>query len=281
MHRDGAAAWLTIGGTMRLATCWRLARKDGAVLRFTDHCAPVVVDGETYEPGAMASASARQRLEGLDAQNAELRGALDGEQVSEADLAAGAYDGAELVERVVDWRYPWAGTVAVNAYEIEQVTRDGSAWVAQIVGLKGRLAQRRGLTLTKTCRYAFGDEDCGVTPPSVTGTVVSASDGGRVLATSLTNSDDHFNDGEIEFTSGPADGVRARIKLSELDGGRVELHSRPRVQPEPGDAFVARRGCDGRFETCEAYDNVLRFGGYPTIPGTDKLTTSPNPRPLT
>lgn len=281
MHRDGAAAWLTVGGTMRLATCWRLARKDGVVLRFTDHCAPIEVDGETYEPGALASASARQRLEGLDAQNAEVRGALDGDQVSEADLAGGAYDGAELIERVVDWRYPWAGTVAMNAYEIEQVTRDGAAWSAQIVGLKGRLAQRRGLTLTKTCRYAFGDDDCGVTPPSLTGTVVSVLEGGRVLETSLTSSDDHFKDGEIEFTSGDADGVSSRIKSSTLDGGRLELHARPRVAPAPGDSFVVRRGCDGRFESCVAYGNVLRFGGYPTIPGTDKLTTSPNPRPLT
>ena len=37
-------------GATTLATCWRIARKDGAVFGFTDHDRALDVGGELYEP---------------------------------------------------------------------------------------------------------------------------------------------------------------------------------------------------------------------------------------
>ncbi|MFN3609667.1 MAG: DUF2163 domain-containing protein, partial [Hyphomonas sp.] len=48
---EGFAARLN-GGVTTTCLCWEIARGDGFVLRLTEHDAALIVDGETYLPGA-------------------------------------------------------------------------------------------------------------------------------------------------------------------------------------------------------------------------------------
>ena len=48
------------GGAMTLARCWRLTRKDGVVLGFTDHDRDILFDGVTYAAGTGLEAADMQ-----------------------------------------------------------------------------------------------------------------------------------------------------------------------------------------------------------------------------
>jgi hypothetical protein len=120
-------------GCLRPATLWTITRADGVVLRFTDHDAPLSVDGQTFAPAA-ADASARQKRAGLDGQNREFRGAISSDQITFEDLAAGRYRGATVLEQTVDWLYPWQGEFERAEYDITSTTQSGEDWAAEVDG---------------------------------------------------------------------------------------------------------------------------------------------------
>ena len=49
---DPAFAAHIASGATTLATCWRLTRRDGVVLGFTDHDQPLTFDGTNFLPAA-------------------------------------------------------------------------------------------------------------------------------------------------------------------------------------------------------------------------------------
>src|SRR5437762_820254 len=96
------AAHLQSGATT-LCRCWRLRRRDGTVLGFTDHDVALVFDSVTYEPAAGFTASEIPASLGLNVDTAEITGALLSPFLTEADLNAGLYDGATIECFLVNW----------------------------------------------------------------------------------------------------------------------------------------------------------------------------------
>ena len=76
-------------GATTLATCWRVTRRDGGVLGFTDHDRALTFDGTTFLPETGAVGSALSSSADLAADNAEIEGALSASALSGEDLAAG------------------------------------------------------------------------------------------------------------------------------------------------------------------------------------------------
>jgi phage conserved hypothetical protein BR0599 len=105
---DGLAAELASGETT-LCRCWRIDRRDGVTLGFTDHDRPIPFGGVSYEPETGMRGTEIAAGLGLSTDNAEAAGVLASDRISEADLLAGVYDGAEMVVRLVDWRAPDGG----------------------------------------------------------------------------------------------------------------------------------------------------------------------------
>lgn len=272
---------LMVGGRHCFATCWLIERRDGTVFRFTDHDNAVVVDGSTFTPGGAANTSARQRVEGVEPQNAEVRGAVASGLITETDLQAGRYRGAKITEFVVDWRFPWAGKFSTNVYYVEETTFDGEKWTARLLGQKVRLQPKVGELFTRTCRYDLGDADCGVALAGLTvsGTISTIVADRRKFTTSLTSSDDYFVLGRVTFTSGANAGLRFDVKGYKNAGGEIELQVQTPFVVAIGDAFTVYPGCDRRDATCKTkFGNFARFGGYPTIPGSDKAFLTPDVR---
>jgi len=268
-----------IGGKHCFASCWKIQREDGVEHTFTDHDNEVEVDGDSYVPGGTGTVSARQRIEGIDPQNADIRGAVSGDFITEEDLRAGRYRNAKVTEFVVDWRFPFAGKFSVNVYYVEEATFDGEKWTAKLLGQKIRLRPKVGSTYTRDCRYDLGDADCGVDLGAITvsGTVSAVVTGRRVFQTDLTESDDYFNSGQLTFTSGSNVGLSMDVKSYLNATGLVELQVNAPFQVSPGDQFDVYPGCDRSAETCKVkFNNLLRFGGYPTIPGNDKALNTPD-----
>ena len=74
-------------GVTTLCRCWRIARRDGVVLGFTDHDEDVTVDGTLCRAGTGLTGSEVTARLGLSVDGSEISGALDDEALSEADLA--------------------------------------------------------------------------------------------------------------------------------------------------------------------------------------------------
>lgn len=275
---------LLTNGSHRFASCVRISRRDGTILRFTEHDGPLVVDGETYTPIAAAWSSARQHRDGTTPHDLTLFGALaQSGAVSHDDLRAGRYREAQVLQFVVDHRYPFAGKFVTDLTIVREVTWDGERWEAQCEGLLSRLKQQTGDLYTAQCQWKrFGDADCTFNKAStlVSGSVLSVIVPRRVFAVDITSKpDDHFNDGELTWTSGANNGLISEVKDFEqgATSSTVHLHADAPFDIAVSDDFDVVRGCDRTVETCKAYGNLANFGGHPDLIGTDAALDTPEP----
>ena len=261
------AAHLGSGATT-LAWCWKLARRDGALLGFTDHDRDLVLDGVTFEAAAGISASAMESHAALQTDNLEVEGALSSLRIDEADLMAGLYDDAD----VELWRVNWAAPdqrVLMRKGHLGEVTRNGASFRAELRGLAHRLNEPRGRLFQYTCDADLGDARCGVDLTATSGEVTAVTDNRLLTVTGLESADDGwFTRGRIGFTSGANEGVTAEVKRHA--GDALELWQTLPRAVAAGDTFDATPGCDKSFATCrEKFANGANFRGCPHMPGND------------
>jgi uncharacterized phage protein (TIGR02218 family) len=270
---DALAAHLS-GDATTLCHAWRLTRRDGAVLGFTDHDRDLSFAGTDFLAASGFSASDREVASDLSAPAGDVSGALSSDAITEADIAAGRYDGARVELFVVNWSEP-SQHAKLRVMEIGEITRTDGDFRAELRSLAHRLGQTRGRIYARRCDADFGDARCGKTLSAFreTASVASAADASRITATGLDGfANGHFRHGLLTFTSGVNDGVSVDIESHQRSGGAVTLIfwlPLPNV-PGAGDTFTIVAGCDKTFETCKAkYDNIANFRGFPHLPGSD------------
>ena len=279
---------LLVHGSHLFATCWRITRSDGTILRFTDHnCKLTIASGEEFTPVKSIMATARQRQQNLKNSNVEVRGVVTSDLISVADLRAGKYNEAQVDEMLVNWRFPWLGEYSTTVYWIVETTFDGEMWQAKLAGNTVWLRNPIGGIYTRNCRHRVGRGQCanggeGVTLASITVSSVSVTDvvttRKSLKASSLIgDGDGEYNLGELEWVTGANAGVMSECKRFRSSDGRVILQLDTPYEFQVGDTFHIRRGCDGRLSTCrDDFDNVRNHGGYPTIPGNNAQYETPN-----
>ena len=103
---------------------------------------------------------------------------------------------------------------------------------------------------------------------------VSAVTDRRVFDVTNANlADDVFNWGVVEWLTGDNAGRRIEIKDWDQSSQEVTTALSSFYDIQVGDTLTMTVGCDkSRSPTtgCKAFDNVINFGGYPEIPGTDE-----------
>ncbi|MCJ8143871.1 DUF2163 domain-containing protein [Ancylobacter sp. A5.8] len=265
------------GGVTTLARCWRITRRDGAVLALTEHDEDLAVDGTLFRAAGGVSGSETTTQLGFAVDGGEMSAALTDEAMTEADLDAGRYDGARVELLLADWSAP-ANFVRLRRARIGEVRREDGRFTAELRGLAEALNVVRGRLFASACDADLGDARCGVSlAGGFTGTgSVSAVEGPTLLrAGGLESfSAGWFTQGRLTFTSGANAGFSVEVKTHAVAGGvlRLELWQRP---PEPmmaGDPFTVTAGCDKRFATCRTrFGNALNFRGMPHMPGNDAV----------
>jgi len=253
-----------------LCTCWRVERRDGAVQAFTDHDRPLIVEGVSYEPASGLESSAFEQTLGLSIGGAEVAGALTDASISDADLAGGAWDGARVEIRRVDWRAP-EHNVLVDVAIVGEVRREGAAFVAELRSLAHDLDQERGRVYGADCDADLGDSRCGVAldaPPFILDCVVEAAQGLGLRVAPTPSSEAFFDHGRLVVLAGAAAGGAAAIR--EQRGDEIVLWSQLSRELAPGDVVRLFAGCDKRFQTCRGrFANQANFRGFPHMPGND------------
>jgi uncharacterized phage protein (TIGR02218 family) len=273
----GLEAHLASGATT-LCWCWRLTRHDGVVTGYTDHDGSLVFDGTTFEAASGFTASDIKDGVGLSVDNLEVSGALSSVTLTDADLAAGRYDDAEVEIFRVNWSDP-SQRVLMRFGSLGEVRRSGSSFTAEVRGLAHYLQQPKGRLLQLTCDADLGDGRCGVNINTAaykgTAAITIAHSARRFTVSGLSAfSHDFFTRGLATFTSGPAAGLKIEVKAHTKVSGveTVELWADAEGPPVAGNAFDVTAGCDKRFETCKAkFANQINFRGFPAMPGNDYL----------
>ncbi len=269
-------------GITTVCRCWAVTRRDGTVLGFTDHDRDLTFEGVVFRAGTGLSAKALSQTTGLSVDNVEAAGALTGAAVTEADLAAGRYDGAMVRAWLVNWADP-----GMRALEfcgtIGEVVAGGWAFRAELRGPAEALGQTGGRVFQRSCSAILGDAACGVdlsAPGYRAERPVAAVEDGRVFRwPDFTGFDDRwFERGRFTVLDGAAAGLVGVVKGDRLSGPvrTVELWEALRAPVRPGDTVRIEAGCDRRAETCRLkFLNFLNFRGFPHIPGEDWLSAWP------
>ena len=267
-------------GTTTLAWCWRITRRDGTRLGFTDHDRDLVFDSTTFEAASGFTASEIKEKVGLNVDDLEVTGALVSDHLSERDLAGGRYDDAEVEIFRVNWQ-DTAARVLMRRGSLGEIRRSGTAFTAEVRGLAHYLQQPKGRLLQYACDADLGDGRCTVdlslSTFRGTGAVASALSQRELTATGLSSfADDWFTRGLLAWTGGPNAGSAVEVRAHRNRAGAVslELWQIPPHAIAAGHAFTVTAGCDKRLETCRArFANAVNFRGFPHMPGNDYVTS--------
>ncbi|MBN2760889.1 MAG: DUF2163 domain-containing protein [Rhodobacteraceae bacterium] len=267
-------------GATTVARAWALTRADGATLGFTDHDRDLGFDGITFRAEAGLTARALEQVTGLAVDNSEAVGALRDAGLTESDIMAGRYDGAELTIWEVNWQNVAERRVLFRG-SLGEITRTGDAFRAELRGLSEALGQQGGRVYHAACSAVLGDGACrfDTSQAGFSADVALAGLAEDVLLFDGLEgfAPGWFTHGRLTALSGAAQGLVALIRLDQ--GGaprRITLWDALRAPLVAGDLFRLEAGCDKQAATCRTkFANFLNFRGFPHIPGEDWLTAYP------
>lgn len=283
MTRDALLDHLASGVTT-VCRAWTITRRDGLVLGFTDHDREIEVDGILCRADTGMTARVLNQTTGLSVDNTEAFGALSASSITEADLLAGRFDGAEVRAFLVNWQSPGDYIEQFRGY-LGEVSRSGGAFKAELRGLSERLNRPHGLAYTPGCSAVLGDARCrfdlGQPGFSVVATVDLVDEDRGFVLTGVSGFDDRwFEGGRFEVLTGAAAGLFGVVKNDRQEGSRrlIDLWQSIGAAMVAGDTVRLQAGCDKTTTTCRTkFANFLNFRGFPHIPGEDWLASYPVP----
>ncbi len=148
-------------GCTTLCWAWKLNRKDGVVMGFTDHDGDIAVNGQIYQASSGFGTSEIEQRLGFSLDNSAVLGALSSDHITKVDIDAGLYDGAHMEIHRVNWQdttifaHIWSG-------QIGDITLRDEQFEAELVGPAALLERSTGRVFSRQCDVEFGSAKCGV-----------------------------------------------------------------------------------------------------------------------
>ena len=277
----GILAHLATGATT-VCQCWAVSRRDGVVLGFTDHDRDLAFEGIIFRAASGMTARALQTGTGLAVDNSEAVGALSDASVSEADLMAGRFDGAEVRNWIVNWQDVGQRLMQFRG-TFGEVARAGGAFRAELRGLSEGLNQEQGLAYQRACSAVLGDARCGVdmrrAGMALEAPIAARGAAGVYSVAAVAGfAEGWFQRGRAQVMTGEAAGLVGLVKFDQTEGvlRRLDLWVDFARSPAVGDVIRLEAGCDKLAATCrDKFGNFAKFRGFPHIPGEDWLTSYP------
>jgi uncharacterized phage protein (TIGR02218 family) len=269
-------------GVTTVARAWAVKRRDGTVLGFTDHDRDLAFEDILFRASSGMTAQALELGTGLAVDNTEALGVLSDASLSEVDILAGRYDGAEVRIWWVNWADPAERELRFRG-SLGEIARHGGSFRAELRGLTEPFGRMQGRIYHSACSAVLGDAACrfDLSKPghAVDLPILEARDGGRfIFAGAAGYPQRWFEKGFLRMLGGAAAGLEGLIKADIAVAGSREivLWQRLGVAPMPGDVVRLIAGCDKRAETCRSkFNNFLNFRGFPHMPGEDWVISVP------
>lgn len=272
-----------VSGTTTLCRCWKISRRDGVVLGFTDHDADLTFDGLKFQASSGLDANALQMSNGLSVDNCQAVGALSASTIREEDIRRGRFDRAEIFHWLVDWQRSNLRVLLFRG-TLGEIRRSDGTFEVELRGLAEELNMPVGRSILRSCDCVLGDARCGFDVNTsgymATGEIAADTTDARIICVGLGAAGSNwFAHGQIDWLSGPNAGTTSIVRADRLraDGMReLDLWIAPADLPLVGDRFSVVAGCDKQASTCRRkFGNLLNFGGFPHIPGEDWVAAYP------
>ncbi len=280
-----------------LAEGWRVTRLDAALFGFSDHDLDVTIDGVLYRASEGLQPTAAQSTDTLQVDTLDVTAFLD--MTTEAEMAAGIWDGAEVVHFEFRWDSLPAnltgGDVLVKRVGVVgEITRENNRFTAEIRSLAHKLNTRIGRYYTPVCpwRHAIWNGATYVSSPEcnidLTGRIYDGIITSVAADPRLEFSDSgvptpihgYFTYGYIKMTSGPNAAISPR-EIRRWENLQFSLLRPFPYAVQVGDTYRAVIGDDHTAETCKnVFANLVNptsggFGGMPHVPGQSAVYASP------
>jgi len=170
-------------GVTTVCRAWSVRRRDGVTYGFTDHDRDLQFEGLQFKASSGMSARVLQQTTGLAVDNSEAMGALSDAAMTEADLLAGRFDGAEVRTWLVNWADVEARIEQFRG-SFGEIVRSGGEFRAELRGLTEALNQPQGRVYHRACSAVLGDLACGfdLTAPGLATELPLASGEGALTA---------------------------------------------------------------------------------------------------
>lgn len=217
---------------------------------------------------------------GLAVDNSEAQGALSDEAITERDLLAGRWDGAEVRLWEVDWTDS-ARRRLVFRGALGEIVRSGGAFRAELRGLSEALNRRQGRVYHPRCSAALGDARCrlDLSAPGyqAEGRVESVAGEGERLWCGASRATSRAGSSAASWWCstpgrGAGGGWSRMTRPCPARGARLSQGQRWALFLLVGDRVRLVAGCDKRAETCRAkFVNMANFRGFPHLPPEDWL----------
>lgn len=279
-----------------LAVCWRIEKNNGVLILGTQHDRnitvavsqhPVVDLTGIYLAQAAITGSDVKSASDMSVDNMEVEGATDSSvpdssggvaiDLSVYDIEAGTLDNAPVTVFLCNWADPDAGQAILRRGRLGALARDSDGrYRTEVRGLGQLLSQNIGSIYQETCNVVrFGDARCQFDVDSIRidAPVTSVTNNKEFsIAEPVTTPPAGYPlGGEVVFLTGDNTGYVREVKMTTIAGGAltVQLYEELPADVVPGDQLQLTPGCDRRWSTCRAYQNLLNFRGWGVyIPGT-------------
>lgn len=276
----GLAAHIATGRT-RLAHCLRLDLRDGTSIGITSLDVDIDVDlGDgvlTYKADTGIVPSAASTAIGFEADNLEARGPL-GSLVTRAAVLGGRFNQARARLFDVKWDSP-ALTMAILAGKVSAASVEAGEFVFEIRSATDAFNQTIGRIISPTCSHDFGVGQCQAIPLTWLATVSAVTDDLRFTVnwgSSPVPTAADIRNGLVEFSTGALAGTLP-VEVFDYAGGVIDLYQPLAEAPQIGDALTVTEGCEKTRDACKLKGQILNFGGFPDLTGTDAYVKFPNP----
>ncbi len=271
-----------LGGATTTCRCWLVERKDGWRRGFTDHDRDLVIDGISFAASSGFTASALEATTGLAVNNTETVGAISDAGITDEDIEAGRFDGAEVTCWFVNWEEPDQRLIRFRG-SIGEIDRNDESFTAELLGMTELLNQPQGRVYQRECSAMLGDAKCKFDRDTegfhVELPILEMEDA-RIFRFDCPENlaIGWFERGRMEILGGSGEGLWSWIKNDLIVGGyrEITLWQDLRANIDVGDLVRLESGCDKSAFTCASkFENFLNFRGCPHIPGEDWLTSYP------
>lgn len=267
-------AWLDDALTT-IAYGWRLDRDDGVSFGFTSHDKDIVINNFRYRamPGMVPSSIALD--DSLDVDSVEIEGVLTASAISEQDLEAGRWNGAQLQIELVNWASPNEEPLSLISGEFGEIVKSGDSFRVELLGPTSFLDEAIVPWTSPTCRARLGDKECKLSLHVHQRELqLSMQNETQFQFEAMDGTASDFTFGELRWLSGRNSGLSSAVLKGQ--GNLVWLADPPPSSAMPGDRALLTAGCDKNFATCrDRFANAVNFRGEPHLPGNDLLTRYP------
>lgn len=269
-------------GSTTICRAWMVRRKDGMIFGFTDHDDDLIFDEIVFAARTGMTALALQQTTGMAVDNTEVTGALRDDSLTEEDIIAGRYDGAEVKAYIVNWADVSQRSV-IFAGTFGDIVRSDGEFRVELRGLTAALNTQSGRVYHSACGAVLGDEQCKLNLAPETMSIIAPIEkvrNGRNFHFLNVNGFQNgwFDGGQAIIIDGIGNGQIGRIKSDTKQGDfrKIDLWQSFGVEPKENDRIRLVPGCDKLASTCQnKFNNFLNFRGFPHIPGEDWLRANP------